>query len=91
MPAVDHPKLCLPLTHLTHEQIAAMTGTSRVTVTRAHRRLPTRGILHSADDLIVLLNRSRPQARPAIWWRRIRACPARRFIPVRERKPAASA
>jgi len=37
--AVDHPEGRLLVTHLTHEQIGAMTGTSRVTVTRAIRFL----------------------------------------------------
>jgi CRP-like cAMP-binding protein len=37
--AVDHPAGKLLVTRLTHEQIGAMTGTSRVTVTRAMRAL----------------------------------------------------
>jgi CRP-like cAMP-binding protein len=37
--AVDHPDGKLLVTRLTHEQIGAMTGTSRVTVTRAMRAL----------------------------------------------------
>ncbi len=37
--AIDYASGRLLVTHLTHEQIAAMTGTSRVTVTRAMRLL----------------------------------------------------
>jgi CRP-like cAMP-binding protein len=37
--AVDHPGGKLLVTRLTHEQIGAMTSTSRVTVTRAMRTL----------------------------------------------------
>ena len=37
--AIDHPGGKLLITRLTHEQIGAMTGTSRVTVTRAMRTL----------------------------------------------------
>jgi len=36
---IDHPRGKLLATRLTHEQIGAMTGTSRVTVTRAMRTL----------------------------------------------------
>ena len=35
----DHPRGKLLTTRLTHEQIGAMTGTSRVTVTRVMRAL----------------------------------------------------
>ena len=47
--------------HLTHEQIAAMTGTTRVTVTRAMARLRARGDLEVRDGRI-LLNDTDPDA-----------------------------
>ena len=52
--AVDRPEGRMLLTHLTHEQIAAMTGTSRVTVTRTLQRLRRRGILQISDGQFIL-------------------------------------
>ncbi|WJR79963.1 Crp/Fnr family transcriptional regulator [Bradyrhizobium sp. NP1] len=55
--AIDHPKGRLLVTHVTHEQIAAMTGTSRVTVTRTLQRLRARGRIGILDGHIVLMRR----------------------------------
>ena len=53
--AIDHPKGRLLVTHVTHEQIAAMTGTSRVTVTRTLQRLRAQGRIGILDGHIVLM------------------------------------
>jgi len=50
----DDGKLIVP--KLTHEQIAAMTGNTRVTVTRTLRRLKDRGDIAVVDGRILLLS-----------------------------------
>ena len=52
--AVEHPGGRMLLTQLTHEQIAAMTGTSRVTVTRTLGRLRERGIIQNDKGHLIL-------------------------------------
>lgn len=52
--AVDHPGGKLLVTYLTHEQIGAMTGTSRVTVTRAMRLLREQGHIDIIDGHILV-------------------------------------
>ena len=52
--AVDHERGRKILTYLTHEQIAAMTGTSRVTVTRTLGRLRDKGTLSVEDGYTIL-------------------------------------
>src|SRR6201996_1159085 len=52
--AVDHKMGRKILTHLTHEQIASMTGTSRVTVTRTLGRLRDKGKLSVEDGYTIL-------------------------------------
>jgi CRP/FNR family transcriptional regulator, cyclic AMP receptor protein len=52
--AVDHARGRKILTHLTHEQIASMTGTSRVTVTRTLGRLREKGTLSVEDGYTIL-------------------------------------
>lgn len=52
--AIDHKRGRKILTHLTHEQIASMTGTSRVTVTRTLGRLREKGMLLVEDGYTVL-------------------------------------
>jgi CRP/FNR family cyclic AMP-dependent transcriptional regulator len=54
--AVDHKMGRKILTHLTHEQIASMTGTSRVTVTRTLGRLRDKGKLSVEDGYTILAN-----------------------------------
>jgi len=54
--AVDHERGRKILTHLTHEQIASMTGTSRVTVTRTIGRLRDKGMLSVEDGYTILSN-----------------------------------
>jgi CRP/FNR family cyclic AMP-dependent transcriptional regulator len=44
-------------TYLTHEQIAALTGTTRVTVTRALHRLRERGLLDTREGYFLLRDR----------------------------------
>jgi CRP/FNR family transcriptional regulator, cyclic AMP receptor protein len=45
------------VTQLTHEQIAAMTGTSRVTVTRTLQRLREQGRIAMLEGHILLLGK----------------------------------
>jgi CRP/FNR family cyclic AMP-dependent transcriptional regulator len=52
--AVDHKMGRKILTHLTHEQIASMTGTSRVTVTRTLGRLRDKGKLSVEEGYTIL-------------------------------------
>jgi CRP/FNR family cyclic AMP-dependent transcriptional regulator len=52
--AVDHERGRKILTYLTHEQIASMTGTSRVTVTRTLGRLRDKGMLSVEDGYTIL-------------------------------------
>lgn len=52
--AIDHPKGRLLVTHVTHEQIATMTGTSRVTVTRTLQRMREQGRIDILDGHILL-------------------------------------
>jgi CRP/FNR family cyclic AMP-dependent transcriptional regulator len=52
--AVDHERGRKILTYLTHEQIASMTGTSRVTVTRTLGRLRDKGKLYVEDGYTIL-------------------------------------
>lgn len=52
--AIDHAKGRLLVTHVTHEQIATMTGTSRVTVTRTLQRLREQGRIDILDGHILL-------------------------------------
>jgi len=52
--AIDYAGGRLLVTHLTHEQIAAMTGTSRVTVTRAVRWLRDQGQIDIIDGHILV-------------------------------------
>ena len=52
--AVDHERGRKILTHLTHEQIASMTGTSRVTVTRTLGRLRDKGKLFVEEGYTIL-------------------------------------
>ncbi|MBW5435722.1 Crp/Fnr family transcriptional regulator [Bradyrhizobium canariense] len=54
--AIDHERGRKIITHLTHEQIASMTGTSRVTVTRTMGRLREKGMLSSEDGFTILAN-----------------------------------
>jgi CRP/FNR family cyclic AMP-dependent transcriptional regulator len=54
--AVDHKMGRKILTHLTHEQIASMTGTSRVTVTRTLGRLRDKGKLSVEEGYTILAN-----------------------------------
>jgi CRP/FNR family cyclic AMP-dependent transcriptional regulator len=61
--AIDHPKGRLLVTHVTHEQIATMTGTSRVTVTRTLQRMREQGRIDILDGHI-LLKRKLPQNGP---------------------------
>jgi CRP/FNR family cyclic AMP-dependent transcriptional regulator len=56
--AVDHPKGRLLVTHVTHEQIATMTGTSRVTVTRTLHRLREQGRIDIIDGQILLTRKA---------------------------------
>lgn len=53
--AIEHPKGRLLVTQLTHEQIAAMTGTSRVTVTRALQRLREQRRITTVEGHILLI------------------------------------
>jgi len=62
--AIEHPKGRLLVTQLTHEQIAAMTGTSRVTVTRTLQRLRQQGRIAILEGHILLLGKS-PADQPA--------------------------
>lgn len=55
--AIEHPKGRLLVTQLTHEQIAAMTGTSRVTVTRTLQRLREQGRIGILEGHILLLGK----------------------------------
>lgn len=57
--AVDHARGRKILTYLTHEQIASMTGTSRVTVTRTLGRLRDKGMLFVEDGYTILARRIR--------------------------------
>ncbi|MGA7291690.1 MAG: Crp/Fnr family transcriptional regulator [Terriglobales bacterium] len=57
--AIDYAGGRLIVTHLTHEQISAMTGTSRVTVTRAMRSLREQDQIEIIDGHI-LVKASRP-------------------------------
>jgi CRP/FNR family transcriptional regulator, cyclic AMP receptor protein len=57
--AIDYADGRLIVTHLTHEQISAMTGTSRVTVTRAMRALREQNQIDIIDGHI-LVKVSRP-------------------------------
>jgi CRP-like cAMP-binding protein len=52
--AIDHPGGKLLVTRLTHEQIGAMTSTSRVTVTRALRALREANKIDILDGHILL-------------------------------------
>lgn len=52
--ATDHKDGRLLATQLTHEQIAAMTGTSRVTITRVLRRLREQGVLDIIDGHVLV-------------------------------------
>lgn len=52
--AIDHVKGRMLVTHVTHEQIATMTGTSRVTVTRTLQRLREQGRIAIVDGHIVI-------------------------------------
>jgi CRP/FNR family transcriptional regulator, cyclic AMP receptor protein len=56
--AVDHARGRLLVTHVTHEQIATMTGTSRVTVTRTLHRLRERGRIDILDGHILLTRKA---------------------------------
>lgn len=55
--AIEHPKGRLLVTQLTHEQIAAMTGTSRVTVTRTLQRLREQGRITTVEGHILLMGK----------------------------------
>jgi CRP-like cAMP-binding protein len=50
----EHPKGRILVTKLTHEEIAAMTGTSRVTVTRTIQRLRDQKAIHLVDGYLVV-------------------------------------
>ena len=64
-PAGDgHPEGRLLANSLTHEEIAAMTGTSRVTVTRCLQRLRDAGAIHIVDGRYLV--RQVPAERPAL-------------------------
>lgn len=52
---VDHPRGRLLVTHVTHEQIATMTGTSRVTVTRTLHKLRKEGRIDILNGQILLI------------------------------------
>lgn len=52
--AIDYAGGRLLVTHLTHEQIGAMTGTSRVTVTRAIRFLRNQNLIDVIDGHILV-------------------------------------
>lgn len=62
--AIDHVKGRMLVTHVTHEQIATMTGTSRVTVTRTLQRLREQGRIAIVDGYIVMRTK-RAKARTA--------------------------
>ena len=57
--AIDYPGGRLLVTHLTHEQIGAMTGTSRVTVTRSMRVLRDQKTIDIIDGHILVKAPSR--------------------------------
>jgi len=50
----DHPSGRILVTKLTHEEIAAMTGTSRVTVTRTLQRLRDQAVIGLIDGHILI-------------------------------------
>lgn len=50
----DHPQGRILVTKLTHEEIAAMTGTSRVTVTRTIKRLREQAALDIVDGHFII-------------------------------------
>jgi CRP-like cAMP-binding protein len=52
--SVPYAKGALIATYLTHEQIAAMTGTTRVTVTRTLSRLRDQGVIDVVDRRILI-------------------------------------
>lgn len=54
--AVPHPRGNLLVTYLTHEQIASMTGMSRVTITRTIAKLKKRGKIDIVDKNILMLS-----------------------------------
>lgn len=58
--AIEHPRGRLLVTQLTHEQIAAMTGTSRVTVTRTLQRFRKQGRIATVEGHILLIGK-RPE------------------------------
>lgn len=62
--AVDHPKGRMLATHVTHEQIATMTGTSRVTVTRTLQRLREQNRIAIVDGHIVMKTQTATELRP---------------------------
>jgi len=53
----DSPDGCVIKTNLTHEQIAALTGASRVTVTRTLLKLRANGVIRQVDGYYVLPQR----------------------------------
>jgi len=55
--AVPHPRGQLLVTYLTHEQIASMTGMSRVTITRTFARLKKQGIIDIVEKKILILEK----------------------------------
>jgi CRP-like cAMP-binding protein len=52
--ATDHPRGRLLVTHITHEQIGAMTAISRVTVTRTLQRLRNQGTIDVINGHILI-------------------------------------
>jgi CRP/FNR family transcriptional regulator, cyclic AMP receptor protein len=63
--AIDHPRGRLLVTHVTHEQIGAMTGTSRVTVTRTLQRLREQGTIDILDGHILVRSKRMPVKAPS--------------------------
>lgn len=52
--STEHPEGRMLVTKLTHEEIAAMTGTSRVTVTRTLQRLREQGVIDIIDGHVLI-------------------------------------
>lgn len=61
----DHPQGKLLTTRMTHEQIGAMTGTSRVTVTRAVRSLREEGKIDIVNGRVLVRNSHSHMTLPA--------------------------
>ncbi|WP_181168710.1 Crp/Fnr family transcriptional regulator [Mesorhizobium sp. B2-4-17] len=60
----EHPNGRILVTKLTHEEIAAMTGTSRVTVTRTFQRMREQNIIDMVDGHILIKSQATSGVRP---------------------------